>query len=623
MVRFLQSTETVALNRMKKTNLSYTHFVPEEKYFNLQDVNKIVENELKNKNSNTMASIVLFYEDDPKRGLQGKFFNVRGDPIYWFDNSLTSGDVSSEDVDIVSFSINFVYQNTPKTKEGGCSKSSDGTINNCFLHCLLDLEDREIVKKPLLSKLKIMSIKKHLGLGIGEKISIDHIPKIEKFLGNVLAINVIGDFQYKSDAPTTRNITLSLRNQHYTRIKTNVKGVFPKWSDKVRPIALYKQNDTDITCYDGKLFNISKKDMNTYYKKPSKSTHTFIKNNDINNWGKNLTELIKQNDAIVRATMSKVDLTKLNGWRRAILYTYNSLRTVDFTMMSREEEVYISQSLIGAVIHNPRVSNKEGFDYDYSSFYPSIMKWKGFQIPTEEGDYKYITQEWFDNEFKEKNRLPYGIYAVKIIKSDNPYCHHIRNRQKYTHIELDLANKLGCKFIVDEKTPMLYYDRTILVRGSVPFGKYIDYFYNLKNSAKYNKPLRDASKQMLNRLWGIFSRKNNTFVKSVKFGQNAVEMDYDIIDVEMLKTKMKITFVRDKQLYEYGEARMTPFLLAWGRRKIIQTLMDTTDYDNIIKIHTDGFLLKKPIDSKFLGNDDMGNLLLKREDIPRINEENT
>ena len=89
-------------------------------------------------------------------------------------------------------------------------------------------------------------------------------------------------------------------------------------------------------------------------------------------------------------------------------------------------------------------------------------------------------------------------------------------------------------------------------------------------------------------------------------------MDYDIVDVEPMQTKMKITFVHnDKQIYEYGEARMTPFLLAWGRRKIIQTLMEVTDYDNIIKIHTDGFLLKKPIDNKFLGSDDMGNLLLK------------
>ena len=70
------------------------------------------------------------------------------------------------------------------------------------------------------------------------------------------------------------------------------------------------------------------------------------------------------------------------------------------------------------------------------------------------------------------------------------------------------------------------------------------------------------------------------------------------------KFKIKVMNI-NKQLYSTNYARLKPFLLAYGRSKMLKTILDMKlNIDNIYRIHTDCIFYTEPIkNDKYIKNE--------------------
>ena len=122
----------------------------------------------------------------------------------------------------------------------------------------------------------------------------------------------------------------------------------------------------------------------------------------------------------------------------------------------------------------------------------------------------------------------------------------------------------------------------------------------------------EGSKSVLNCLWGFLASRN---IRKIKTYKQEVAID----DLSLLKKMYhrhydkstntqhySISFYNQtqdkrKSIYKFKYARFTPFLTARGRR--IMYKFCKKRIDNIVRIHTDGVILSKPIEDLYLSND--------------------
>ncbi len=238
------------------------------------------------------------------------------------------------------------------------------------------------------------------------------------------------------------------------------------------------------------------------------------------------------------------------------------------------------------------------------------------------------------DEFPEE--IKYGIYTnVKLIF---PEATHkiakmalVNQNGVYTHYRLRLAKMLNCKIVKmkpEKKIQFQEYITSDLLDGSFLF----DYVKALKRIKTYspNKMARKLEKQMLNCLWGILSEKkkdvcvHNGYTQ-VLADKKFYDFDYDYFGVKDA-TELEVNWMphpetgefvvtsiwRKEKGYQGPIPRIKPFLLDYARCKMIKHAL-CFDEDDIVRIHTDSFWLKKDygISLKKNGGGDIG--LLKYE----------
>jgi hypothetical protein len=100
-------------------------------------------------------------------------------------------------------------------------------------------------------------------------------------------------------------------------------------------------------------------------------------------------------------------------------------------------------------------------------------------------------------------------------------------------------------------------------------------------------------------LWGTLSSYKKIYISEdeienfdISYLDDNEKSEYKILN--HIDDKFKI--VKSSNAYNYGLARIKPFLTAFGRLKIMKFIHKCDIEKSIVRIHTDGLVFNKPID---------------------------
>jgi len=546
----------------------------------INDISNEVSREMKKLKIFGKQYITLKYNENKYRSGKANYFgdNVNlYEPIeYEFYQSNEEDD--EEQKYFNSFSM-YLIEN--KKKKGGASNDK---LNNCFYNCI-----NEVLNLPWNNACEF---KKWLKIGVNEKVDIDDIPKIEKYLK--VSINVTGDYIYQTKVNNNKVINLKLINEHYT---LDIKK--PKeQQNNDKKISFYEKkpiiyDTSNFLAFDGtNEFLLSKEHRNDIY---NWKTENILINKSKD---KKLTlkdeyeNFIKNADELKRETNNKINLYKTGNFKVTSLNLFYSLtKYIQPDDIKQLESEWLNNCSLGALMYAEKGEFLNVHKYDVVSMYPSIMS--SIQLfPIKEGQFMHLTEDEFNNmEF-----LKYGIYKCKIEGKHKLFRNN--NNYLYTHIDIKIAKELNLKvnLIEDDGPNFLHYAREKCLTGTEIFKNYVEYLFKLKkNGIK-------SAKLILNILWGSLCEKK---CKSIYIDNNDKHIKILEGNIDVLKMKpfnKDVTIVEyvdnDKQFYS-NFGRIKPFLLSKGRYVLYNLIKDVIN--DIVYYHTDGYIIKNRMDIK-IGN---------------------
>jgi len=364
-------------------------------------------------------------------------------------------------------------------------------------------------------------------------------------------------------------------------------------SPNERKVVIYEPIDDDMAkTFDGKkvstkLISLIDEEYSVY----NNSDILYVKN-DIFHPNQDIEEVYAEYIAMADELKSKsnniINMYKTNRFMFVALNLFaRSTNIKKIEPIDTIEETWIDKSWTPALIFAENGYNGPGYKYDHISMYPSILK--SMYWPVKKGVQKHLSKEEFETML-ETREIPYGLYKCKIDIEDERLFKPSRNKRYYTHIDIHAALDLGYTIKIKQKSEYnaYIYGKDNIVKGKEIFGPYVDFLFELKQQKV------PYAKMLLNMLWGLLV-KENTF---------KLQGDIDPEKTKILKILPNFTFLvrnKNKKMYEYNYARIKPFILAYARRKMTTVLKDYAD--DIVYIHTDGFILSKPMSDsyKFFG----------------------
>lgn len=548
-----------------------------------------------------------------EKGIEGYISSAIKTEVGWRTTKSVSLQ-SDDDVDVFDVIYHGGYndgENDPKINQmayfvmaakpaGGCL--DDDSNNDCLydtLSMVLGPNAADILKNPA-------KFKKDLGLKRTDKVHYNDLSKVEKILEkrtqHKYKINCSGDFLRLSPVNSVLEINVVLSDGHYTLKKNNkknkIKAANVHFQNK--NLIIYKHKDKEtVEYYDGE----SLKTMNTHEFNIKKLTYAIVngKKQYVNNKyiyleqktknkmkvSQTLIEEYEEYNATAKALLKEsnglINLFKTGTFRDAALNYFERItKTVSTDNISQDEALYILNATYASVMYAKKGYTGDGYKYDFISNYPSIMSSKYFLVPVKKGTFKNLSTK----EFQELEYFQYGIYRCKIT-CDNPLIFKTNSKNYYTHYDLTHAKKKGLsiELIQDDQPNCLIYSRDCLINGSILFKDYVDTLFQLKQKKV------SGSKDVLNILWGALCQKkkkklyitsnkeyqitnNNTFIESIKPAINETDIFVNTYNIN--------------SIYLFDYARLGPFLLAYGRKKLLETIHPYIQ--NIKWAHTDGFI---------------------------------
>lgn len=325
--------------------------------------------------------------------------------------------------------------------------------------------------------------------------------------------------------------------------------------------------------------------------------------NDFNKW----------NNEIKSIPNSSVDYTKYYNHESAVTMTFKSKATIAINALKCEpitykEFAYFERCNNGGLItldEQYKGKETECYGYDYSSFYPSMLAMKGFQIPTKEGELFHYTELDYDN-------LEYGIYKVKITCNNSQFkkLFAFSPNNYYTHYSLQYAYQHKDRFnvqldlITDCEHNALVYNT--LVESTKIFKPWYNYLMTIKQKFPKNKLV----KHLLSSLWGMLIKFKRQFCEEDKFFDLDVseldddeETEYKLINEKRYKdvnyengVRLLYEVVESNNAYSNDLARLKPFFVSFCRAHIGDLIIEEEMVDKVIRIHTDGLVFTEPHD---------------------------
>ena len=372
--------------------------------------------------------------------------------------------------------------------------------------------------------------------------------------------------------------------------ETIFKGSF----DEKKPMFVETKNSKQIG-YDGKMYytltNTQLKEIHslrTEFIQINKTDRDKKRNEKGKLEDKTLNDLyeefVKDANELKSATNGLVNMYKTG--RDAITcmklaYHFIEKNNIQAEPITNREYEWLEKASIGALIFaEPYRGTIHKFDINSS--YAHIYSNPRFIIPIQQGEFKHMTQ----NEFENITYYQIGIYRVNIKYPDNNTKWHkifkLNDENYYTHIDVSYAKKLGLTLnLIEDGDNWLFYSRTKCKAGSELFGEFVKLLYPLRQ----NVIIKDRCKSLLRALWGVITQKNEQSKIINPDEEYELHDDKEVINMVPYGDTYKITYIKKEKPYSSFFARMKSFLLAQGRKNISQYIEPYADY--VVRSHTD------------------------------------
>ena len=407
-----------------------------------------------------------------------------------------------------------------------------------------------------------------------------------------LKINVYGDKTYISPSSSNKEIKLSLKRFHYTPYVKNETRLITIRKYRNFPIVMYNSTHNN-EIYDGESIKVlnERQISDIYFGR----TLLYVKNTSNLPLEQAYEQYINDANLLLKESDGLINLYRHNTLKSCALELFERLtrRTQKAEAIEEHEAIWIKECTMGALFYADKEYRGYGKKIDIKSQYPYLLKQSTNKFPIKKGEFLHL------DELPEI--LQYGIYHCRIVGDDidGNKLFRFNKNNRYTAIDIRRARELNLtiELIQDGEANCLYYSRDKLITGIELFGPYIDLLYPMKK-----KGIKTA-KLLLNILWGALCQKNiiqrcvsNKPKVSSANNDYVIESDSIISNLAPSLYDEDTTVIqtfKHSHLYVTDYARICPFLLSMLRNmtsKIVEKYND-----NVVWVHTDGFILNKPI----------------------------
>ena len=301
-----------------------------------------------------------------------------------------------------------------------------------------------------------------------------------------------------------------------------------------------------------------------------------------------------------------IDYKKYNTHKEAVFYNWKRhyVEKCVFDMFQKvtAKEFYAIERCYNAGLITLNLDFKEKvtecYSRDYSSFYPRLLE--TMKIPFEEGKlYSFKKDELIFGKLK------YGIYRVQITYTNSKLT-NIFNFSQDNHYTSQTLNSLqkykeffGIKFKLLKPDDTFNYNALIyeydqLMDGKLLFGNWLKDMLSAKKQVPKNRLIKHLTSTLEGTLKSYKKILFDNFedIDMTRINSN-VESDYKLIK----KTdNNQYQCVKTDDAYKYNLARLKPFLVATGRKKIFELIMQHNLIDKVVSIHTDRIALTEDFD---------------------------
>ncbi|GET51553.1 hypothetical protein GLOIN_2v1472929 [Rhizophagus irregularis DAOM 181602=DAOM 197198] len=405
-------------------------------------------------------------------------------------------------------------------------------------------------------------IKKALGLNRDAPVLVSYMDKIEQLAGS-LALNIVGDSTRISKSKSDRRATFILSEGHYS-LALNPGRLHPSKLDrKQKSPFVYREDGVNnvVTIYNGKTV-------------------------------KSLTVGQFQKAGFFLQATKKfglgIDLSYHNWlYKRTALWLFKrfSIGVPANDPLDPVKAEWISDAMMGGLIWADNEWKGYGRQYDMTSLYPSIQQ-SNANFPIQQGKFQ-ILKDFVDH----RGYALYGLFRAKV--SGNDILFRQNKRGVYTFIDLQRAKKLGLdiQLIQDGKPNALIYDREARIPGTVIFGEYVHFLFNIKNQGGVAGRI---AKRVLNTLWGALCQRKRNYKTLTTDQTNPFKFpEGHTLDsiIPVGSDQWRFQFTNPGSPFKGEYPRIAPFLLAHGRKMTSELLEPYKD--KVRRIHTDGFILEE------------------------------
>lgn len=263
--------------------------------------------------------------------------------------------------------------------------------------------------------------------------------------------------------------------------------------------------------------------------------------------------------------------------------------------ISPVEESIIEADMIGGLVYGLPYCG-EGVGLDVNSMYPYILTSDKLTLPMSEG-----ALEMLDSI---PDVVSYGFYRVKFERQ-HPLLRGCNLKFAWaTHFDIQAARLLGIAVEIahDGNCNAMLYKSGRIIANQI-FGHYnlsattektklcgfVPRLYELK---RRGGDIGSYAKTMLNILWGSLCERNRKKIFATSNPSELITIPDKVDRMTPYGNGQMLIRCRESTDREfiYNEARWCPFILAFARLRMTEMLIP--HIDRLVRIHTDGFILR-------------------------------
>lgn len=299
----------------------------------------------------------------------------------------------------------------------------------------------------------------------------------------------------------------------------------------------------------------------------------------------------------------RLDYKKFHNHNDAVYYYFaskNKKEQLELFENVNEDEFYIYERCLNSGLICLNLDYKkipsQSYGYDFSRYYTNLLL--SLRIPTTPGEKKIL-------ETVDLEKLQFGIYRIKIEYKNTEFTNifNFSKENHYTSSTLYYLNKIKDKYGLTFKLLLdddfdynaFVYDEKSLILGKKIFN---EWFKSLETIRK-EYPKNRLVKHLMTSLWGTLSSYKKNYINDddvinydITYLDDNEPSEYKIIK----RYDSQYKTVKSSNAYNYGLARIKPFLTAFGRLKIMKFIHHCDVEKSLIRIHTDGLVFNQPID---------------------------